>query len=434
MTTPPPRELFDDDTFFLSADNPVATADQRDLEALALELLGTGPIVQAMSVATMRFEALAVADLPDPAREQLPERVREAAFRCIMMALNSDPNAPKVHGNVLGPPHEWFGMQVPGSRGPGTGENADCWYSAAPLDPYSRFELVGRVAERPIGDCPIYVCGNPGVTQNTASLDWRDVVINDDGTFVITIDPQPADGRPNHLQATIDAEFLFLRDCREEWTQQPNAYRIRRLDPPLRDALTVPERADLAARYIVEDVPLMWWFRHVMACLEPNTITAPARSGPVGGMPTQAVTRGRIRLADDQAFVFTASSGGAAYWSLASYDWWAMSGNVGGRLTSYNQAQSVPNAGGTATFVFAATDPGVLNWIDTGGRTDTHFLHRWQKLPHDGSHGAPTATAQVVRLEDLAKVLPDETEFISPAAREQQLADRAAQFALRYRI
>jgi hypothetical protein len=435
MTThPPASELLGDDAFFHSVENPVATADQRDLEMLALEVMETVPITEAIEVATMRFETLAGAYVPDDAKAGLPERVREAAFRCVTMALNSDPSAPKVLGNVLGPPHEWFGMQIPGSRGPGTGENADCWYSAVPLDPYSRFELLGKVSDPPIGDCPMYVCGNAGLTHNVSSLDWRDVVVDDEGSFVVTIDPQPAGGRPNHLQTAIDAKYLFLRDCREVWSQKPNAYRVRRLDPPLRAEMTVQEKSDLAARYIVEDVPLMWWFRHVMASLEPNTITPPTSSGPVGGMASQALVRGRVALADGEAFVLTLSSGGAEYWSLASYDWWAMSGDVGGRLTSYNQAQTAPSSDGTTTFVFAASDPGAPNWVDTAGRTDTHFLHRWQKLPQAAEANGPTASAQVVDCGDLPKVLPDDTAWVSPEGRAQQLAERAAQFDQRYQV
>lgn len=429
-TRAPAAELFADDTHFLSPDNPVATVDQRELETRALELLDTRPIADAMAVALMRYELLAGADLPDAAREVLPGHVRRAAFRSLAMALNSDPNRPRVLGNLLGPDHAWFGMSVPGSRGPGTGENADCWYSTVPVDASARYELVGRVQEPAIGDCPFHVIGSPGFTQNVASLDWRDVVVDDDGTFVITVDPSPADGRPNHLQTTADAKYVFVRDCRQDWTQKPNAYRVRRLDAPSRPELDLAECADLGARLIVEDVPQMWFLRSVMAGLEPNTVTAPAGSGPVGGMAIQAVARGRLHLADDEAYVLRFDSGGAAYWSLSSYDWWAMGGDLS-RLVSINDTQATADADGSHTIVFAASDPGVHNWIDTSGRRDTHFLHRWQQLPQSPGSPLPTAAGRVVSLADLDAEVGD-TPRISAEGRGRQLVVRAEQVAARY--
>jgi hypothetical protein len=427
------RDLLADETYFLSAANPVATSDQRYLETLALELLDLPAVGAAVSVAIMRFEMLAGADLPEVAREGLPARVRQAAFRSLTLALNSDSDHPRVLGNILGPEHEWFGLTVPGSRGPGTGENADCWYSAAPLDPHSRFELLGQVQDPPIGDCPMVLAGNAGLTQNVAHLDWRDVVVDDDGTFTITIDPSPAGGRSHHLQSTSDTKYLFIRDCRLDWDQQPNAYRIRRLDPPLRGELTIHERVALASRYIVEDVPLMWFFRQVMAGLGPNSITEPAGSAPVGGIATQALVRGRLQLEEDQAYVLTLGSRGAGYWSLSSYDWWAMGGDLR-RLVSLNSSQAIADPDGTYTLVFAGSDPGVANWIDTGGRRDTHFLHRWQQLPACGGGTGPTATGAVANLADLDAVLPDDVARCGPEERAAQLRQRARQVGQRYAV
>jgi hypothetical protein len=86
----------------------------------------------------------------------------------------------------------------------------------------------------------------------------RDLDIDDDGYFRVSIDPFPADGRANHLRTTIDARFLIFRDTRDGWDEKPNAYRIRRLDPPLRKLLSLQDKIELGARYIVEDVAMMW--------------------------------------------------------------------------------------------------------------------------------------------------------------------------------
>ena len=428
------RDLFTDAPYFLSPANPAATADQRDVETRALELIDHPALVSALDVARMRFDILAGTDQPDEARAGMDRRLREWAFGHTVLALNSDPDRPRISSNLLGPPHTWFGHTVPGSRGPGTGENADCWYAMAPIDSHSRYELVGKVQSPPASDCPLYIAGTIAMVPNVAGLDWRDVHINDDGIFAVTIDPNPADGRTNHLRTTVDANFLFFRDARWHWSERPNAYRIRRLDPPLRPPMTLEDQIALAARYIVEDVPMMWFYRQSLGCLATNTVTTPLNAGPFGGMPTQATARGRLELNDDEAYVLTLTSGGASYWILASYDWWMMSDDFGTRTATLNNTQSKANADGTYTYVFSARDPGVHNWIDTVGRRHTFFVNRWQQLPRDAGRPLPLTSGQVVKLKDLERVLPPSTPRVSAVDRAAQLAERAELFACRYAV
>ena len=218
----PVNDCLCDAAFFLSPTNPTATVDQRDLEALALEVVKSPTIVNAQAQATARFKIMGGSDIPAEALEGIDEKMAEWAFHYVVLALNSDSNYPKVLGHGYGPPHDWFGTKVPGCRGLGTGENPDNHYSFVPVDGHSRFVLHGKVSDPRIADCPMFITSNLSQSMNVAWLDWRDVVIADDGTFVITIDPEPANGRPNHLQTTLDAKYLFIRDGRRDWGQVPN--------------------------------------------------------------------------------------------------------------------------------------------------------------------------------------------------------------------
>ena len=436
------NDRYADEAFFLSSVNPTATVDQRDLEALALELVKTPTIVDAQAQATTRFKIMGGSDIPAEALEGIDEKMAEWAFHYVILALNSDPNYPKVLGHGYGPPHEWFGMKVPGCRGLGTGENPDNHYSFVPVDGHSRFALYGKVSDAPVGDCPMFITSNLSQSMNVAWLDWRDVVIADDGTFVITIDPEPANGRPNHLQTTLDAKYLFIRDGRREWGQVPNAYRIERLDPPTAPPWTVEQLTSVAKRFIIDDVPTNYWFKQMVAFLEPNTITEPANSSGVGGMQTQQLLRGRLSLADDEAYVLTLDPGGSDYWILTLYDWWLMSGNFWSRTSCLNNTQSVANPDGTYTYVFSIQDPGVHNWVDTLGMHETLFMQRWQLLPRadEGADtqpwagGNPSARGELVKLDDLKAALPAGTTWLSPQERERQLAERFADFQKRHII
>lgn len=419
---------------FLSKTNPTATADQRDLEARAIKLLSMPAIVKAKAIAEHQFRLIAGSNVPEEAWQGFDQLMVEYTYHYVLLALNSDSNYPKVLGHGYGPPHEWFGMQVPGCRGPGTGENADNNYSFIPVDGYAHFELYGRRFDPPVGDCPFYITANTAQTVNVSMLDWRDLKFNADGSFKIEVGPEPAEGRANYLQASPDARYLFIRDGRIDWRQVPNGYLVRRQEPPTRQPLSDQEVAEMAARFMVNDVPMSSFLRQMMSCLEPNTVSEVAVSSGFGGIPSQKFVRGRIRIEKDEAFVFHLGAGGAKYWFLPSYDWWGMSGDFWNRTSCLNNAQSQPNADGSYTYVFSNADPGVHNWIDTLGRRESLFWNRWHLLPQEsnGPGGEPWAKGEMVKLKYLDRALPAGTKRMSSEERRQQLEERLAAFMLRY--
>jgi hypothetical protein len=192
----------------------------------------------------------------------------------------------------------------------------------------------------------------------------------------------------------------------------------------------------MAKRFIIDDVPTNFWFKQMVGFLDPNTITGPAVSANVGGMPTQKLLRGRLRLADDEAYVLTLGAGDSDYWVLVLYDWWLMSGDFWSRTSSLNNTQSVANPDGSYSLVFSVRDPGVHNWVDTLGQHETLFMQRWQLLPQtaDGPGGNPWAKGELVKLSDLRRVLPEGTTWVTAEERAQQLADRLASFKRRHEV
>ena len=425
------------DSFFLSKTNPTATTDQLELEQLALKLMQMPLVRQARIQAGQRFKVMAGRDIPPEGLMDFDGKMEEWAWHYTLMAVNSDPNYPKVLSHDYGPPHEWFGLKVPGGRGPGTAENVDNQYSLVPIDPNARYELHGQRLSPAIGDNPLHLVTCLSMAMNAASFDSRDIQYKPDGGFVMTIDRDPANGRTNHIQSTIDTRYLFIRDARIDWRQTPNAYRVRRIDPPDKPRLTVQQMAETAARFIVDDVPMNFFFSQMIRVLDVNTAAQPAASNLFGGQPLQKLGRGHLKLADDEAFVLTVSPGGSEYWVLILYDFWLMSGNYWSRTSTMNNMQSITNADGSHSYVFSIRDPGVHNWIDTLGLHEPMFLLRLQRLPRnpDGSYGGtPSTKGELVKLKDLERVLPAETKWVTPEERKQQIADRLAAFNGRFVI
>ncbi len=99
------------------------------------------------------------------------------------------------------------------------------------------------------------------MTDNTAQpvtqalLDSVDMVTDDNGEFLITIDANPAQGRTNHLQTKPGTDWLNIRDVLGDWlTQTPNALRVRRLDRPDRAPLSDEELTERGVRRLLDGV------------------------------------------------------------------------------------------------------------------------------------------------------------------------------------
>jgi hypothetical protein len=420
------------DIHFLSKTNPIATVDQRDVEALTMRIAQSPVVQKAKAQAAQRWKVLVGRDVSAEAWSHFDDLMQEYVFSYTLKAVNSDANYPKVVGHLYGPPHEWFGMKVPGSRTGGGSDNPDNNYTFVPIDGQARFEIHGQRFDPAPSDVPIQLTSNIAFSTTLGNLQWDEVQFNADGSFVITLDPLSASGRSNHIQTTLDTRYLFMRDCRSDWRQVPCAYRVNRLDPPTAPPLTEAQMAARAALFIVDDVaPIHYWMR-IAEGFEVNTIPAPFKSISVGGLATQVSVFARLNIADDEAYVITASSGGAVYRGLALHDYWFRSLDYGDRTTCLSNSQTAHNADDSITYVVSLRDPCVHNWLDTRGFHEVRIMYRWQLPHHPTTTEEPSITGQLVKLSKLEKYLPQGMKKVTAAERQQQLVARLEMFKLRY--
>ena len=427
------KSKWNQDGFFLSPSNPTATVDQRDMEALALKVMEMPIVKKARENVAMRWKTIIGKEGTAETWARFDaQMLEEFAFGSVLKAVNSDANYPKVLGHIYGPPHEWFGMKVPGCRS-GGGDGPDQHYSIIPIDAYARYELHGQRFDPGVVDVPFTLVADNSVNMTLASLDWQDVQVESDGSFVITLEPQPANGRPNHIQTKIESRYLFIRDCRADWRQKPNGYRIKRLDPPSAPPITIDQIAERAGLFMKMDVATMYWWMRTYDAREVNVISDPVNPGPMGGLITQRICFAKLVLPDDEACVATFGSGGAAFRDVVlkdnffrTFDYWKHTSNM-------NNAQGIPNADGSTTYVISIQDPGVHNWLDPVGFHELLVVHRWQGLPRTpGPEGEPWVKYQWVKLGELERALPPGMRRVTPDERKQQLAERLETFKLRY--
>jgi hypothetical protein len=119
---------------------------------------------------------------------------------------------------------------------------------------------------------------------------------------------------------------------------------------------------------------------------------------------------------------------------LIGNHWW-ISLDAARRSGAFNTAQLKPNRDGSITYVIAARDPGVHNWLDTGGLHEGIIQVRWQGTPA-GVTALPDAitNARLIKLADLKNHLCEETVWVTPQGRKAQLDARHVSYQRRLAI
>jgi hypothetical protein len=165
--------------------------------------------------------------------------------------------------------------------------------------------------------------------------------------------------------------------------------------------------------------------------IEPNVLKNPARNAEF--LATQLQSAGYFQLADEEALVITIDRAGAGYFIVPVTDDWTVTKDYWNEQTSLNNVQSVADdaAGTTYTIVVSPSDPGVANWVSTGGLNQGTISIRFQDIDPAVTQ-LPTVSARVVALSELASVLPPNTQYVTAAQRAAQIATRKAGFDNRF--
>ena len=345
----------------------------------------------------------------------------------LLKAAAADPVRPRFVRNFM-PSYVWEGAgsgeTVPDARM--GGDNPDNCYRLAGIAHGGRYRITGRVLDV----CPAHVSftlvENWGTSVTAQTVELPGIAVDPDGRFTITIDATPADGRPNHMTTNARVKFLFVRDSMMDWTREtPLELEIERLDGggTVRSA---EERLADALRRVREDVPLYFWFFRLSAGHAINSMAQPVRTASVGGLVTQASSLGRLHLEDDQAAVIRFARAGATYNSLQFATWWYHSTDAHLLQSGLTATQALPDPDGAITAVISARDPGIANWVQTGGYRDLLPMIRWQGLPASGDGEQPWHSLDIVPVDRLETVLRLDTPRLDAPGRQLQLEARRA--------
>jgi hypothetical protein len=417
------------ENFFQCADNPIANSDQNAMLEQAMRVLAMPEVKEARKKVAWMFRLAYGENVPTEAWPQFEEAMDEYVFNYVIKGASSDANFPRF-GRDFMPPHRWNSIDIPGARM--GADNPNNCYRLAGIGHGASYEVHGCQFGRAPCHATFTLVKNYGTSMTVQTIELSQLDCSTDGSFTITIDPQPANGRPNHLQTTERVKFLFVRDTMNDWAQEtPLGLRIHRLT--VADALPLDDQqvAQRAIDAMLEDVPLYYWFSRLFSGRPVNVLEQPGASGPLGGLLKQAGVQGRFHLANDELMLITIDPAGAVYTDFVLQDWWFRTLNYWERQTSLTAACMYPNFDGSITLVVSHVDPGLHNWIDTTGLHEFLVLARWQGLPIEQCGDGPRITCSLMKLHELNNALSATTVRLSPEQRRQQLATRTSGFSRR---
>lgn len=430
------------------ANSPISQA----VEKRALEILATAPVRQAIAQGLKTLEASDAASKPEALRYVRSALEETAMFASLNTAMGASPEPSFIW--TYAAPRRWHGYTMPGSRW--YADNVDTFYRTLRVEEDSAYEINVRVGDTlpsqlsfmvynwlqhdgtdPRNDVPL---GTLAITENTPR--------NPDGTITLTVGPEPANGRPNHVQLKPGAKQVLAREIRGDGSLPAVRLAVKRTRGAAKvkslEALA-EEAAGLVASGVKATVNISVGFGH-LAENKPGELRVRwieetgskdqklSTDEPLG--PDRALgflTSFLFNLREDEALVLTLNMLDAQYLSINSYRPFLVTPEHVHRTSSLNNYQTKKNPDGSITFVFARKDPGVYNWIDSGGIPYGIIAVRWQTLtrPVSGTLKNAMQMIKMVKIADLRQELPPTTVWVTPEQRAEQRATRAKQFLIR---
>ncbi|MEN3614131.1 hypothetical protein AAH979_31840 [Plantactinospora sp. ZYX-F-223] len=311
-------------------------------------------------------------------------------------------------------------------------DDPDARYDWAAVEPGGEYLVSGhRGSARYLGFS--LTAGRAGAhppIRAVANLTHRDLPIGPDGTFRLHLG-----GRPRTEDAWLPLEpgtsALRIRQFFSDWeTEQPARFRVERLDlpgppepvgiEPVRPDLGVTGSFDRSAALLPG---------YVANRSAPNMFAEPARTVPrADGLLDDVAAAGRLVLDADQAAVIELPGAECEYWGIRLDGHWYGSLDHAHRQTSLNGHQAIADLDGVVRVVVSATDPGVLNWLDSAGHRELAIAARWQLVRPP----APAPTVRIVPADRIGRYLPPDTPRITPAERRTRLHHRAVAVRRRF--
>lgn len=316
------------------------------------------------------------------------------------------------------------------------GTNPDFIYGTASIDGRGSYLLTGERGDGLFLLMDI-AAGGFGVMDefgpSLGTLDFDTLSLDDDGRFSLLLSAEkPEDWAGEWHRLDPAARSLSLRHASYDWgkgreariaiertdkSHSPRCWSVEEIAERLTALAGYPKRlSGMAMGFIKAQRDKGLW----------NALEHDDWAGK-GGVQGQHYYQGLFRLEPGQVLLLeTELPETVRYWNVQLSDMLWNSVDWMNRQSSLNGGQAQIDADGKFRAVIALDDPGVPNWLDTGGNSEGAIMLRWTE-----ASSGPTPSLRLVDLADLHSQLPPDTPDVAREMREAQL--RARRRAVQYR-
>jgi len=305
------------------------------------------------------------------------------------------------------------------------GDNPDTLYEGCALDPNGTYRVHGTMGS------PHLLVFNvsrdasalgKGKSLLVGQLYGHELDVDDDGTFELWLGGEARER--NWIALDDGAARLAIRQIMGDWTTDaPGRFIIERVDAVPPSSPYTPDRfiAELGVAARTPSLVPMWANESDTVRKRANTfyLDDHDHQKQYGGVPGGEAVLSWFELEPHQALVIEVTPPPCAYWNLQIGNYWYESFDYRRHLSSVNGRQAIAEDDGVVRMVVAHEDPGVPNWLDTGGHREGHLALRWVEAEHH-----PVPKAEVVDLAAWQRGLPPTATRFDPATRAEQIAAR----------
>jgi hypothetical protein len=281
-------------------------------------------------------------------------------------------------------------------------DNPDNYYMNAPVSGKYEYKLSGtRGTVHYLGFGT--QAGNYGATGSLNTVGYIDdsqLILNDDGTFEITLSVEERPG--NWLKMSPDTRTLTVRQSFLDKSKEKLAeLTLRRIDGPHAPRYVTPETIDRGlsasakfvggcAKMFLEWTANMKKRPNELPLFDPKVATA------AGGVPHIMYYHGYFELQKDEALVIEVTPPDCDYWNFQLDNFWMESLDYRYFPITVNNASAKLEPDGSVRVVVAHENPGVPNYIDTCGHDLGTMCWRWVRAKDH-----PQPMTKVVKLDSL---------------------------------
>ena len=319
--------------------------------------------------------------------------------------------------------------------------NPDDVYYYAPIEGSGVYRVVGERGTSPIvtftvGKYMFGLAGDP--VPNFKDVELDDLLLDKDGNFEIVFSQErPADYSGNWIHLNPESKYILVRQRSYDWGHEKDVrLAIERLNAPaLKAHMTIDEidanLRELFGNYVkrLSTVSLRFVDRTKNNRYVNKFTVETFHDEGAGNEWPQVYWMCIYDFADDEALILeTELPKVHKYWNIQVSDALFNQVEMVYRQSSLNGHQARIDADGKFRAVVSVADPGIANWLDTGGNRYGMLIGRWYKCD---SYPVPQLTK--IKLAHLGARLPASTPQISSKEREEALRVRRVGAQLRRR-